>query len=324
MKGSLLWKFMYLFCAMAGILAGYGVFSLTTGKDNPSDVGTKDNTPVREVGDGVFFDAEKKDSPGSEISGPAYVTAAPVTPTPTMSTPITPVQVEPVQVEPLPVVPQPTEKAAPPALPQPTSAPADIPATPTVTVGVTATETPREIKAPAEIAEEPVQEPSTTQVITYPAKIFGQVPVLNPSDSYVSYFEFAYGLIAMLEPVVQAEGLNMNALLAKFAVKALLCGVDMEKLDINAPIPRRLAALCLWLAARVLNESGCDTSSKSAEGYVTDIFGCSASEKKAIAYLYETGILKGHLKQGQKFYPSKWLTTEEGAVWIYKAEQCWN
>ena len=95
--------------------------------------------------------------------------------------------------------------------------------------------------------------------------------MLNPSDAYVSYFEFAYDLISMMEPVVRAKGLNINSLLAQFVIKALFCGVDIEKLDINAPIPRRLAALCLWLGAQVLNESGSDTSAKSAMGYVTDI-----------------------------------------------------
>ena len=125
-------------------------------------------------------------------------------------------------------------------------------------------------------------------------------------------------------PVVNAKGLNMNSLLTKFAIKALFCGVDIEQLDINAPIPRRLAALCLWLAAQVLNESGCDTSAKSAGAYVTDISGCSASERKAIAYLYESGILKGYQVQGQKFYPEAGLKTEAGNNWLAAVKQCWK
>ena len=322
MKGSLLWKFMYLFCAMAGILAGYGIFSLT---------GTKDNTLVRKSGDSVFFDAEKEEMPETVISEPLSVTVTPVVPTP-------------------------TEKAKVVDLPQPTLAPVEISVAPTVTILPKATEipavtvSPKVTEAPADVSEdklpslgrqwastgetvpklpetpvaEPAQESPATQALTYPAKIFGQVPVLNRSDTYVSYFEFAYDLIAMMEPVVSARGLSMNSLLTKFAVKALFCGVDIEKLDINAPIPRRLAALCLWLAAQVLNESGCDTSSKSAGAYVTDISGCSASERKAIAYLYESGILKGYQVPGQMFYPEAGLKTEAGNNWLTAVIQCWK
>ena len=116
----------------------------------------------------------------------------------------------------------------------------------------------------------------------------------------------------------------MNTLLAQFVIKALFCGVDIEKLDINAPIPRRLAALCLWLAAQVLNETGSHTSAKSAETYVTDISGCTASEKKAVAYLYESGIIKGYQVSGQHFYPQEGLKTEEGNSWLAAVKQRWK
>ena len=99
---------------------------------------------------------------------------------------------------------------------------------------------------------------------------------------------------------------------------------DIEQLDINAPIPRRLAALCLWLAAQVLNESGCATSSKGAGAYVTDISGCSASERKAIAYLYESGILNGYQVKGQMFYPEAGLKTEAGNSWLLAVKQRWK
>ena len=168
------------------------------------------------------------------------------------------------------------------------------------------------------------QETPTEEVITYPVQIFGQVPIINRSDVYVSYFEFAYDLVTVLEPIVEARGLNMNSLLTQFVIKALLSGVDIEKLDINAPMPRRLAALCLWLAAQILNESGYETSVKSAEGYVKDITGCSVSEKKAIAYLYESGILKGYKAAGQCFYPMEGLKTEDGTDWISAVKQQWN
>ncbi|MBQ8634128.1 MAG: S-layer homology domain-containing protein [Lachnospiraceae bacterium] len=312
MKGSLLWKFMYLFCAMAGILAGYGVFTLAGAKENTEP--TKDNTLVREAGDGVFFDAEKEDMPETEISEPPIVTVAPTvtvapaTPAPTAT-----------------ISPKPTEIPAVTVSPKVTNAPAEVSEDKLPSLGRQWASTGETVPKISETpAAEPVQESLTTQTLTYPAKIFGQVPVLNRSDAYVSYFEFAYDLIAMMEPVVSAKGLSMNSLLTKFAIKALFCGVDIEKLDINAPIPRRLAALCLWLAAQVLNESGCDTSSKSAGAYVTDISGCSASERKAIAYLYESGILKGYRMQGQMFYPEAGLKTEAGNNWLASVKQCWK
>ncbi|MBQ7862937.1 MAG: S-layer homology domain-containing protein [Lachnospiraceae bacterium] len=312
MKGSLLWKFMYLFCAMAGILAGYGVFTLAGAKENTEP--TKDNTLVRDAGDSVFFDAEKEDMPEPEISEPPIVTVAPTatvapaTPAPTAT-----------------ISPKPTEIPAVTVSPKVTKAPVDVSEDKLPSLGRQWASTGENVpKLPETPVTDPVQESSTTQTLTYPAKIFGQVPVLNRSDAYVSYFEFAYDLIAMMEPVVSAKGLSMNSLLTKFAIKALFCGVDIEKLDINAPIPRRLAALCLWLAAQVLNESGCDTSSKSAGAYVTDISGCSASERKAIAYLYESGILKGYRMQGQMFYPEAGLKTEAGNNWLASVKQCWK
>lgn len=165
---------------------------------------------------------------------------------------------------------------------------------------------------------------SVMEAFTYPAEIFGQVPVINRSDAYMSYFEFCYDLINMLEPVVEQQGRSMNALLTRFAIKALFSGVDIEQLNINAPIPRRQAALVLWLAAELLSEQGTATSSKSAQSYVTDILGCSSSEKKAIAYLYEQGIISGYNTAGQKFYPDAGLKTESGNAWLLKIKQCWR
>ncbi len=172
------------------------------------------------------------------------------------------------------------------------------------------------------VADSP--EDFVTETITYPAEIFGQVPVINRTDTYVSYFEFSYDLVSTLEPVVKERGLNLNALLAKFVVKALFCGIDVKKLDINEPIPRRLAALCLWLAAQVLNEENCNTSAKSAQKYVTDIENCSRSEKKAVAYLYEQGILVGYQMSGQSFFPEQGLKTEAGNLWISNAAKIWK
>lgn len=322
MRGSL-WKFMYLFCVMAGILAGYGVSALISGKENKANIITKDNTLVREAGDSVFFDGEGEKPKQAEVSPvpkPEFLPQEPaVAAVPSITQP-------PVSASPSPITPTPT------LLPLTPS-----PVVPSVTVipNVSEDKLPSlgvqwafsgenvpELQAPS--VTPPVQESPAAQAITYPAQIFGQVPVINRSDAYVSYFEFAYDLIAMMEPVVNAKELNMNSLLTKFVIKALFCGVDIEQLDINAPIPRRLAALCLWLAAQVLNESGCDTSSKSAGVYVTDISGCSASEKKAIAYLYESGILKGYQVQGQLFYPEAGLKTETGNNWLDAVKRCWK
>ena len=62
---------------------------------------------------------------------------------------------------------------------------------------------PAEIPTPLPIHNADSKETETAEVITYPAKIFGQVPVINRSDAYVSYFEFAYDLIALAEPKVE-------------------------------------------------------------------------------------------------------------------------
>ena len=66
MKGSLLGKFTYLFCFMAGVLVGYGIVTLTNTKENIGN--TKDNTLLREAGDSVFFVENKE-----EIKQPEFV-----------------------------------------------------------------------------------------------------------------------------------------------------------------------------------------------------------------------------------------------------------
>ena len=338
MKGSFLWKLAYVFCALAGILAGYGIVSLTSAGEK--DI-TKDSTLVREAGDSVFFD-ERTDIAHEEEKAPSkpqepMVTSIPEeTPMPVV-TAIPAVSVTPT-VQPEEVLPE---------LPEITTVPEE-----TVSAGQAFATTDEEVLpslgsqwagngsavVPDRKIEEKINNMAATdnersnentedelqEVFTYPVKIFGQTPIINRSDAYVSYFEFCYDLIAMVEQEVAARGLNINVLMTKFALKALLCGVDIEKLDINAPIPRRLAALCLWLAAQVLNESGCDTSSQSAGMYVTDISACSSSERKAVAYLYEQGIIKGYQTAGQRFYPEDGLKNEDGKSWLLAIKQCWN
>ena len=340
MKGNMFWKFAYLCCALTGILAGYGIVSLAGVKENRD---TKDSTLVREAGDSVFFDTEQE----LTVPVPTVIRAAEPEILPTETFTPTPV--------PTPAV-TPAETIAPTEIPQSFDV---LPEVPEITLipEETASGGQEEVAVPEEklpslashwigrentaggqpgkdeVSEASEKNPKNDvqpeqeeiqETFTYPAKIFGQTPVINRSDGYVSYFEFCYDLIAMVEQEVAARGLNMNVLMTKFAVKALLCGVDIEKLDINAAIPRRLAALCLWLAAQVLNEGGCDTSSQSVLGYVTDISVCSSSEKKAIAYLYEQGVVKGYQAAGQRFYPSDGLKTEDGKAWLSALKQCWE
>ncbi len=160
------------------------------------------------------------------------------------------------------------------------------------------------------------------QVFTYPTEIFGQTPIVNRSDDYVTYFEFALDLIDTVEPEVKQKGLSETALFAKFVVKALICGVDVKKIQINTPISRSEAALALWLTAQIMEEKG--SSTVGGISYITDLENCSSSEKKAIAYLYEQGVLSGYQTAGQTFLPSKALRTKEGEDWMAKIKQCWK
>ena len=329
MKRSLLWKLMYLFCALTGIMAGYGILVLTGADENNPNTNTKDNTLVRESGDSVFFDGGNRQEPTvtkvpeNVVTVPSGTPAVKLpTPTPTFTPEPTSVPEPEVTIIPTVQPPEPPAFPEPSVIPEPEVGHADLTTEPDTKLSLSD----QWIDAGRVVMPTPM-EPSPepeVETLTYPAEIFGQVPVLNRSDAYTSYFEFAYDLIAMLEPEVKERGLNMNALLTKFAIKALFCGVDIEKLDINAPIPRRLAALCLWLAAQVLNEAGGDTSAKSAQQYVTDIGGCSSAERKAVAYLYEQGVIKGYQIPGQEFYPEAGLTTEAGRNWLAAVKQCWK
>ena len=137
------------------------------------------------------------------------------------------------------------------------------------------------------------------QVFTYPTEIFGQTPIVNRSDEYVTYFEFALDLIETVEAEVKARGLSETALFA-----------------------RSEAALALWLTAQVMEEKG--SATVGGVSYITDLGNCSSSEKKAIAYLYEQGVLSGYQTAGQTFLPSKDLRTKDGELWMEKIKQCWK
>ena len=160
----------------------------------------------------------------------------------------------------------------------------------------------------------------SAQTFTYPTEIFGQTPIVNRSDEYVTYFEFALDLIETVEAQVKEKGLSETALFAKFVVKALFCGVDIKAIQINAPIPRSKAALALWLTAQVMEEKASVTNGGTS--YIMDLKNCSSSEKKAIAYLYEQGVISGYQVAGQTFSPSQNLKTKDGEVWMIKIKQC--
>lgn len=334
MKGSYVWKLMYLCCALTGCLAGYGIFRLADGADMTKQYATKDNTLVRESDESVFFSEEPIETviptvpmtvPESEpVEDKSLLSDITATPEPVA--PEKPLTEQAVagnpQKEPAETL-VPENTVTPTMLPQPEqplSASGGMPSLGTQWAG----NFPAAIPTPLPIHKADSKETETAEVITYPAKIFGQVPVINRSDAYVSYFEFAYDLIALAEPKVEQQGRSMAGMLTEFVIKALFYGVDIEKLDINAPIPRRQAAMALWLAARILDEPGNGTSAKSAQKYVTDLKGCSSAEKKAVAYLYEQGILKGYQVSGQQFYPNADLETEDGTAWLSGIKQCWK
>ena len=343
MKGSMFGKWIYVVCALAGCISGAWIFHATETKQN---IITKDNTLLQKQEDSVFFDAPKslpevllsdvvtldpmENDAETSIQPQEKMIPEPSDMPDDIKEPVQPKKAE--QTEALPTVPtKPVEKAG----EEPAADEAVINVFPNVmpslasqwmlnqsgniTISDGGTEEIADI-----ITEENIKQQGVVEVITYPAEIFGQVPVINRSDAYVSYFEFCYDLVSMMEQKVKQRGINMTALMTKFAVKALFCGVDIEKLDINAPIPRRQAALVLWLAADLLGENGSETSAKSVEQYVTDMTGCSGSEKKAVVYLYEQGIIAGDNRKERKFYPHEKLKTETGTSWLSGVKQHWK
>ncbi|MBO5353369.1 MAG: S-layer homology domain-containing protein [Lachnospiraceae bacterium] len=327
MKGSFLWKLMFLFCALAGCLAGYGYFHLIN-EGEWAEYITKDNTLVRDSENSVFFAAEKLlTDVGNEIER-------------RMSDLVKEQQYSEQKEENRKQKGQEREEIT--KKTEEAVQTEDHGTEEETALGVLSQELLQKGldavagSSPAEDIQKvvPVQEDilkeaekkqeEAEQAFTYPAEIFGQVPVINHSDAYVTYFEFAHDLIERMEPEIKRRGLNEMTLFTQFALKALFCGVTIQNLDINAPISRKEAALTLWLAAEVMGENGSGTSVRSAEKYAVDVKNCSGSEKKAIAYLYEQGILSGYQIGNQKFYPDDYLTTETGENWLLRAEQCWK
>lgn len=302
-------RVMILFCAVAGCLTGFGIDGALKAQRQEKDA--KDNTLLREEYDGVFFDEENKPMP--TIAQAAEPTVAPtvlLTVTPTIEPTIEPT-VAPTAV--LTVAPTIEPTVAPTVVP--TIAPAIKP-----TIKPTAVPTMVPTIAPTEA----VNTEQETPVLTYPAQIFGQTPVVDRVDEYVTYFEFATDLISAVEGEIQEKKLNEASLISRFMLKALFCGIDIRSLRINDPIPRDQAALAIYLAAELLGKEGTGTTAKSAEKYVTDLDGCSSSERKAIAYLYEQGIETGYSVAGQCFLPSGSLREEDISEWLERVQERWK
>ena len=345
MMGNFKWILVYIFCAFAGILTGCGISYLTRQQNMEFNKSTKDNTLVRESGDSVFFDEEKKEVTEGENSSEAeelermFQIAATIYPEPT---PIIILEPKKAPMEKAETEIKETEQGQ--VLPTGTPVPT-ITSEPEVPLSLsealkgkktlqeeisnavlreTIEEPSGQLADSVVVSQEEVSVEDAAQVITYPAEIFGQVPRVNQTDAYVTYFEFALNLVEAIQPLVKAKGLSEPALCAEFVVKALVYGVDVQKLDINDPISRAEAALVLWLAAGILDEPGSATSAKSAEGYVTDIGSCSGAEKRSVAYLCEQGFLSGYELNGQRFYPEENLETEDGNRWLRTVKQCWK
>ena len=305
MRNGLYTKLLLLFCAMAGCFAGYGIDAFLEKED------AKDNTLVRKEYDGVFFSEELSATPMPSVTEEPVVSPTPV-----------PVEV----LAPVPTREPDREKLPTPTvrLPQPTitvtgitptSVPERIP-TPTVTETVTPVPT----QKPETVFEEP--EKDKQEVVTYPAEIFGQVPVIDRTDGTVTYFEFAMDLISLVETEIRQKNLNEISLFTKFMVKALFCGIDIEELQINEPIPRRQAALAIHLAAEVMGKNGTIKNAKNATSYAPDVGNCSSAEKKAVIYLYERGAVSR--KKGQKFDPDSVLTEADCSVWRKHLKAEWQ
>ena len=314
---------MLLACAVAGCITGFGINEVI--KRQQKTEHAKDDTLLREEYDSVFFTEE--------------TTPAPVRPTPTVVPTASPVPVlapvattspvatgtpaaeRPTEPEELTGTPSPTE------LPKPVATNTPMPAT-SITAGITQaaepTGIPTQMLKPTATAS-PVPTvttaPPAEYTITYPAQIFGQTPVENRTDGYVSYFEFALDLVTAMEGEIRERNLNETVLFSKFMLKALFCGIDIRGLKINDPIPRRQAALAIHLAAEILDRPGVGTTAAQADRFAKDVKGCTTSERKAIAYLYEQGFLENRTPSGQKFSPDLALTEIDCATWIKKCKK---
>lgn len=336
MRNGLYTKRLLLLCAVAGCITGFGIDALAQKED-----ATKDNTLVRKEYDSVFFSEEISATPTPHLTKRPTVSATPVpqevsapVPTKGLQAELTPVPQDAVPgmtttvVPPLPtigptaagtVAPTATPTANPTRVPEKTATPI-----PTETVQITLAPTPVSTTFPQQKPEEVSggQDSDKQEVITYPAEIFGQVPQINRTDETVTYFEFAMDLIALLEEEIRQKNLNEISLFTKFMVKALFCGINIEELKINEPIPRRQAALAIHLAAEVMGKRGTVKSTKNVTLYATDMGDCSAAEKKAVIYLYECGVTQQ--EDGQRFSPDAALKERNCSEWMKHLKTEWR
>ena len=329
MKNGLYVKRMLFVCAMAGCFTGFGIDALLQKED------AKDNTLIREEHDSVFFSEEISVTPVPTVT--ESLTGAP----PTLPTKVllpAPTKVPAGDPTPIPaddlsqvidivvtIVPSNGPTTAPTVAP--TGIPTPVPGkviTPVPTKAPTGEMTPVPTQQPTQKPEEVSGETDgdKQEVITYPAEIFGQVPEIDRTDGTVTYFEFAMDLIALVETEIQQKNLNEISLFTKFMMKALFCGISIEDLQINDPVPRRQAALGIHLAAEVLGKSGTIKSAKNVTLYATDVGNCSTAEKKAVIYLYEIGVAES--RNGQFFFPDSDLTENEYGVWMKHLKAEWQ
>lgn len=155
------------------------------------------------------------------------------------------------------------------------------------------------------------------------AALIGQTPVVDRDDDICTYYEFAEQLLAAAEPVMVKKGLATEEVLTRLAFQLILSGVDMNSLDINAPITRREAALLVYYAAQVVGYPPAGQTVADAVQYVEDIASLTLTERKAVGYLYQEGYLGGYLVPGQSFFPASPLQPQEAASWILTSRESW-
>lgn len=238
-------------------------------------------------------------------------------PTPTPAPTVTPLPTP--TLSPLPSAPAtPSVTGTPtvPATPSATGTPT-VPATPSVTGMPSVTAAPSPSAAPT-----PVQRAGDGMGGTL-AALIGQTPVVNRDDDICTYYEFAEQLLAAAEPVMEKKGLAAEEVLTRLAFQLILSGVDMNSLDINAPIARREAALLVYYAAQVVGYSPAKQTVTDAAQYVGDIAQLTLTERKAVGYLYQEGYLAGYLVSGQSFSPESALLPQEADSWILTSKESW-
>lgn len=227
---------------------------------------------------------------------------------------------------------------APTLTPEPSRVPTLTPSPVPVPTTVPEQSTPEPTAVPEQNTLEPTAVPDTPTPSVEPSpaptppseletafiKLLGQTPEVNMEDEIVTYYEFATGMLAAVEPGVKASGKTPENLLTAFGLRLMLGGVDVNKIDINAPILRKDAALFLWYAAQTIGFTSAQTELPDTAAFVADISDCTPAEQKAVAYLYANGYESGNQVKGQKFRPTEALSKEESAAWQQISMELWQ